>query len=590
MSESKFAQFENLNIDSSIKSALAKMNFVVPTPIQKLVIPPALERKDILGQAQTGTGKTTSFGIPVVQNVNASNKYVQAMVLTPTRELAKQVSDEIQQIADGSLDILPVYGGVNINAQIKRLDAGATVVVGTPGRITDLMRRGKLKVDRISMLVLDEVDEMLDMGFYQDVEDIFVRLPEKKQTMLFSATLPEKIQRLGRRFLKKPVILSTSDDNVMSTTTEHYFYEVFDRERAERLADVIDYEDIERGVIFCKTKSEVDRVDRVLKGKGFNIDKLHGDIAQNVRDAVMKKYKSGILRLLVATNVAARGIDVHGVTHVINYHMPQDPEKYVHRTGRTGRAGKAGVSITFVTPSEYWDLMKIQEKNDLPIIKKALPNKNELFQKRVQIMIDKIKEEMTKSDYKDIYKIVKKRIPFLWRGKALALLIKKGIERGDDLLNLNGVKKSRSSAKTFDSAKRPVSTRNSSTTKSRNITDSFVKLFINIGKNHKVGVQSLKDLCLNKAKVKESEMGRIFIKDKYSFINVKKGSEKKIIKKLSGIEINNFKVNVEVSHNSRGNDNKNKRVNKSNANRSSISKAPEKKKSSNARSYSTKSK
>ncbi len=583
MSESKFAQFENLNIDSSIKSALIKMNFVVPTAIQKLVIPPALERKDVLGQAQTGTGKTASFGIPIVQNVDPSKKYVQAMVLTPTRELAKQVSDEIQQIANGSLDILPVYGGVNIAMQIKRLDAGAGVVVGTPGRITDLMRRGNLKVDRIAMLVLDEVDEMLDMGFYQDVEDIFVRLPDKKQTMFFSATLPEKIQRLGRRFLKKPEIISTSNENVMSTTTEHYFYEVFDRERADKLADVIDYEDVERGVIFCKTKSEVDRVDRVLKRKGFNIDKLHGDMAQNVRDAVMKKYKSGTLRLLVATNVAARGIDVHGVTHVINYHMPQDPEKYVHRTGRTGRAGKAGVSITFVTPSDYWDLMKIQEKNALPIIKKTLPNKKELMMKRVQIMIDKIKEEMTKSDYKDIYKMVKKRIPFLWRGKALALLVKKGIERGDDLLNLNGVSKSRVSLKTGRSTAtiRPVAVK-----RPTGSADDFVKLFINIGKNHKVGVNSLKDLCLEKAKVKESEIGRIFIKDKYSFINVKKGSEKKIIKKLSGDTFNNFKINVEVSHNSNSGDRK--RSNKSSSNRPSASKPTATKKKSSSRSYSTK--
>ena len=381
MSKKVFEKFSTMPLHDSVRSSIAALGFDTPTPIQLLVLPDALKGRDILGQAQTGTGKTLAFSIPIVQNVDPSKKFVQAFVLTPTRELAKQVTGEIEKLSKGSsIRVVSVYGGVSMKNQIDALKKGSQVVVGTPGRIWDLIRQKELKLNRTKIAVLDEVDEMLDMGFYDEVEVIFSKLPRERQTMFFSATIPPKIQRLGRAHLKRPAMHSTcDDDNKVADTTEHVFYEILDKERFDRLCDIIDAESIRLGIVFCRTKMETERVYRNLVRRGYKAESLHGDLPQGKREDVMRKYRSGDLNLLIATNVAARGIDVQGVSHVINYHIPLDAEIYVHRTGRTGRAGSFGQSITFVSPSEYYDLLKIQEGNNLEIVKRELPDKNAVF-------------------------------------------------------------------------------------------------------------------------------------------------------------------------------------------------------------------
>jgi len=519
---SNFKQFSTMPVSDQLRQAIAEMGFTEPTPIQELVLPHGLKKRDILGQAQTGTGKTLAFSLPIIELIDQTAKYVQAIVLTPTRELARQVTAEMEKLAVGSqLQLLTIYGGASMDKQINALKRGAQVVIGTPGRVCDLIRQKKLKLDKVSMAVLDEVDEMLDMGFYDEVRTVFAKIPKERQTMFFSATIPPRIQKLGRTYLKRPVILSTSDEKVMADNNEHLFYEVKDRERLNALCDIVDYEQVELGLVFSRTKIEADRIYRELRKRGYSVEALHGDLPQSKREQVMKKYRSGKLELLIATNVAARGIDVQGVTHVINYHIPLDAEVYVHRTGRTGRAGASGKSITFVSSSEYYDLVKIQEANDLHIKNCTLPDKNELFTRRMEKMLDKLKKELATADIKETYKIVKKKIPFFWRGKALAFLVKKYTEAGYSFMDA-GTAASASAGDT-------------------------VRLFINLGKNHGIDIRSMKDLFIKNGGVTAADLQKIDILERYSFVNVAKGKESSVIKKLSTSKFKTYKINVEVS-------------------------------------------
>jgi len=529
MSRKNFEKFSTMPLQEGIRSSIVALGFDTATPIQQLVLPDALKGRDILGQAQTGTGKTLAFIIPILESIDAKKKFVQAFVLTPTRELTKQVAGEIKKLSKGSATrVVSVYGGVSMKSQVNALCRGSQVVVGTPGRVLDLIRQKKLKLGRTKIAVLDEVDEMLDMGFYEEVEEIFSSLPGERQTMFFSATIPPRIQRLGRAYLKRPAMHSTCDDeNRVADTTEHVFYEILDKERFDRLCDIIDAESVRLGLVFCRTKMETERVYRNLCRRGYKAESLHGNLPQTKREEVMHKYRSGNLDLLVATNVAARGIDVQGVSHVINYHIPLDVEVYVHRTGRTGRAGSSGRSITFVSPSEYYDLLKIQEGNNLDIVKRELPDKNVVFEKRMERMLDKLKEKIQGENVRDAYKMVKKVIPFSLRGRALAFLVKKYMDNGYNFLQED--EKGR-----------------------RGGTASSVRLFINIGKNHDVSAAVLTDFLVKKGKLKEEELIKLIVLDKYSFASVKAGCDKKLMRNLSGKKIGRYAVNIEESREKRG--------------------------------------
>ena len=353
--------FEKFNLSKETMESVSEIGFEEPTPIQISAIPLIMEGRDIVGQAQTGTGKTAAFGIPIAERLQKGKKPF-AIILEPTRELAVQVAQEIHKIGKHKkITVLPVYGGTSLDRQIKTLQRGVNVIVGTPGRIIDHLNRKTLSLSEIKIVVLDEADEMLDMGFLEDIEKILKTIPSERQTLLFSATIPQPIMNIAKRYMRSPEKIRVNTKDVIIPQIKQIFYEVRFEDKINALSRLLDVEDPPLAIVFCHTKRDVDEVSAKLDEMGYNAGALHGDFTQAKRDEVMDKFKRGMLDILVATDVAARGLDIKDVTHVINYSIPQNPDSYVHRIGRTGRAGKSGIAITFVTPREYRHLRLIEK-------------------------------------------------------------------------------------------------------------------------------------------------------------------------------------------------------------------------------------
>ena len=366
--------FEDFNLSKETMKSISEIGFEEPTPIQVSAIPLIMNNSDIVGQAQTGTGKTAAFGIPIAERYQNGRKPF-AIVLEPTRELAVQVAQEVHKIGRyKNIRVLPVYGGASIEMQIKALQQGVNVVVGTPGRVIDLLNRRILSLSEIRIVVLDEADEMLDMGFIEDIETILKATPEERQTLLFSATIPQLIMNIARRFMRSPEKIQVNMKEVVVPKIKQTFYEVREEDKVHALSRILDVEEPQLAIVFCHTKRKVDEVSMQLSQLGYNAGAIHGDYTQARRDDVMNKFKRGMLDILVATDVAARGLDIKNVTHVINYGIPQHPDSYVHRIGRTGRAGKSGIAITLVTPREYKHLRLIEKTARTIIDRKKLPS------------------------------------------------------------------------------------------------------------------------------------------------------------------------------------------------------------------------
>jgi len=360
--------FAELGLSEPLLEALRRLGYEDPTPIQEQAIPELLSGKDVIGQAQTGTGKTAAFGLPMLQFVDPEDPEVQALVLTPTRELCIQVTQAIRAYGEHrGVGVVAVFGGAPIRSQVAQLKAGAQVVVGTVGRVMDLMNRHDLVLSSARYMVLDEADEMLDLGFLEDVETILSRAPSGRQTALFSATMPPEIKRLAEKGMYEPVTIKVQAATLTIDTVEHFHVEVTDREKATVLADVIEREHPDQAIVFVRTKIGVDRLARALGDKGVRVKALHGDMSQGTRDGVMLAFKNGRERVLVATDVAARGLDISGVTHVVNYDLPNSPEIYVHRIGRTGRVGRSGRAITLITAKQRPDLEAIERHASITI-------------------------------------------------------------------------------------------------------------------------------------------------------------------------------------------------------------------------------
>ena len=369
------ASFQDLGIAPSILRALTDMGFEEPSPIQVQAIPLLLAGRDVIGQAQTGTGKTAAFAIPALQRCDADGRGPQALVLTPTRELALQVAEEVARIgAQLGTREAAIYGGQPIERQIRALRAGADVVVGTPGRLLDHLRRGTLRLSGVRTLVLDEGDEMLDMGFIDDIEAILQAAPAERLTAIFSATVPAPIRRLAQRYLRDPVHLHVMPERLVAPSIAQHYYELRGVERSDALCRILDVEDVGRAIIFCRTKRGVDELAAVLQARGYPCEAIHGDFAQSQRLRALARFREGQSPLLVATDVAARGLDVEAVTHVINYDIPASPEAYVHRIGRTGRAGRVGVALTLVQLREMNLLRQIARVTQARIARRPLPS------------------------------------------------------------------------------------------------------------------------------------------------------------------------------------------------------------------------
>jgi len=376
------------------------MGFEESTPIQEKAIPIALEGRDLIGQAQTGTGKTAAFSIPLIQNIDTKEENIVALIMTPTRELAIQVAEEIAKLSRfKGLRTLPIYGGQDIVKQIRALRQKPQIIIGTPGRLLDHINRKTIRLDKVQTVILDEADEMLDMGFLDDINTILSKCPEERQTMLFSATMPPNIKKLADTYLKNPEHVSVVPKQVSAPSVEQYYMEVQEQQKFEILSRLIDMEAPDLAIIFGRTKRRVDELSEALKKRGYSAEGLHGDLSQNQRDMVMRKFRDGSIDVLVATDVAARGLDVSGVTHVFNFDLPQDPESYVHRIGRTGRAGKEGVAITFVTPRETDHLHLIERITRHRITKRPLPSMAEAIEGKQRATAERLIEVLEQDDF-----------------------------------------------------------------------------------------------------------------------------------------------------------------------------------------------
>jgi len=491
-------KFKELGLSEPILKELQKKGFEEPTEIQSKIIPILLKEKmDIVGQAQTGTGKTAAFGIPIIEQLDKSSKHTQALILTPTRELAIQVSEEINSFkGKKKLQILPVYGGQSITDQIRRLQNGVDIIVGTPGRILDHIRRKSINLNEVKYVVLDEADEMLNMGFIEEVETILKEITPERRTLLFSATMPDSIMRIAKKHMKEFRLISTKSIQLTADLTDQIYFEVNDADRFEALCRIIDMEADFYGLIFCRTKVAVDELVNRLIDRGYDAEAIHGDLSQQQRERTLEKFKKKRSNILVATDVAARGIDVMNLSHVINFSLPQEAEAYVHRIGRTGRAGKKGIAITFISPSEYRKLMFIQKIAKTTIRKEKIPRVADIVnikKSRIQSEIERIIDEKSHTEYlKAAKNILKDNNP----EEILAAIIKYSFDREFDETRYREI--------------HDVSVDRKGTT----------RLFVSLGKKDGMMPRKLVKMINNETNIPAGRINDVKILDSFSFLTV----------------------------------------------------------------------
>ncbi|WP_353893223.1 DEAD/DEAH box helicase [Proteinivorax hydrogeniformans] len=392
--------FFEFGLRTETTKALTDMGFEEATPIQDQAIPIAISGADMIGQAQTGTGKTAAFGVALAEKLEEENNKVQGIVLTPTRELAIQVAEELNKICQHTkIKTLPIYGGQDIGRQIKALKRGPQIIVATPGRLMDHMRRRNIRLDNIKMVVLDEADEMLNMGFVEDIEFILNEIPTQRQTLLFSATMPKAIKELSNKFLVNPKHVAIKPKKMTAPNIEQEYIEVPEKQKFDVLCRLLDIHLPELAIVFGRTKRRVDELSEGLNKRGYSAEGIHGDLTQGKRDSVMRRFKNGSIEVLVATDVAARGLDITGVTHVYNFDIPQDAESYVHRIGRTGRAGKTGLAITFATSREMAHLKSVEKVSKGKITRRPIPSFSEAIEGQKKMTVEKLLSTVESDDY-----------------------------------------------------------------------------------------------------------------------------------------------------------------------------------------------
>ena len=528
-------KFDELNIDERILRAIEDMGFEETSPIQTQAIPAVCEGIDVVGQAQTGTGKTAAYTIPMLMKIDPQIKKPQAIVLCPTRELAVQVAEEIRKLAKYMSDIkvLPVYGGQEIVRQIKSLKTGVQIIVGTPGRVMDHMRRKTVKFDNINMVILDEADEMLDMGFREDMETILTETPEDRQTVMFSATMPKAIMDIARNFQKDARIIKVVRKELTVSIIEQFYYEVRPKNKTEVLCRLIDIYNPRLSVVFCNTKRQVDELISELKGRGYFADGIHGDMKQQQRDRVMDDFRSGKVDILIATDVAARGIDVDDVDMVFNYDIPQDEEYYVHRIGRTGRAGRSGMALSFISGKEVYKLKDIERYCKTKILAKPVPSLDDVKNTKLDNMFDKIRQTIEEGGLTDMVNLVEEHVnqeeytSMDMAAALLKMLIGDTLDREDEVEEFH-----------FDTDK----------------DDSrMVRLFINIGKKDKIKPANILGAIAGESGMPGKLVGAIDMMDNYTFVDVPAIHAEKILKAMNdNVQIKGRRVNVEKANQSRG--------------------------------------
>jgi ATP-dependent RNA helicase DeaD len=529
--------FHEIGLGPELLRAVEELGFSTPTPVQKKTIPLILNSSnDLVVLAQTGTGKTAAFGLPVLQMSDISATRLQTLVLCPTRELCMQITADLTSYSRfmTGFRVVPVYGGTSILNQIRAVQANPHVIVGTPGRLMDLIRRKVLKLSGVRWVVLDEADEMLTMGFKDDLDAILAETPGERQTLLFSATMPQGISEIARKYMNSPEEVSLGMRNSGADNISHEYYMVHAKDRYEALKRIVDINPSVYGIVFCRTRMETKEVADKLMQDGYNADALHGDLSQAQRDYVMNRFRIRNLQLLVATDVAARGLDVQDLTHVINYNLPDDPEIYVHRSGRTGRAGKAGVSVSLIHTRELnriRDLEKITRKS---LVRKLVPGGIEICEKQLLNLVDKI--ENTIIDQENIEKflpVIYKKLEWLGREELIQHFIS---------FEFNRFLESYRDAPDLNNLQREI--RQRSETKE---TVTFCRLHINLGIRHGLNAGSLIAWINRHSEGRRIEIGRIEILRNFSFFEVDCARADQMVKELEGSEFDGIRVLVEYS-------------------------------------------
>ena len=505
---SELTSFADLGLSAQTIAAIEAKGFEEPTKIQAACIPLLLkDQVDVIGQAQTGTGKTAAFGLPILEIVDPTLLSVQALILAPTRELAVQNAEEINSVkGNRRLEIAAVYGGASMELQLRKLRRGVHVVVGTPGRILDHLRRGTLKLSELKFVVLDEADEMLDMGFIEDIEEVLKQTPEQKRMLCFSATMPAPIQRLAERFMHEPHVVRIQQDALTSNLTDQIYVEVKESDKFEALTRIIDMEESFYGIVFCRTKLQCDEVGRKLMDRGYDAEPLHGDLSQKQRENILHKMKERTISIIVATDVAARGIDISDLTHVINYTLPEDPEAYIHRIGRTGRAGKTGIAITFVAPREFRRFSFIKKVSKNEIRRESVPEAHDIIQtKRSRIITDLSALSQEDIEFSPFYPIAEQ----ILEGKKAESLIASLLEHfyKDELDATKYQQLSGGRGRDRDERQRPQE------------NSGFTRLFIARGRKDGLDKRMLVDYLIEQVGAEDRDIQDVSVRDDFSFVS-----------------------------------------------------------------------
>ena len=538
--------FSDIKLNENIAKSLDELGFISPTPIQSKTIPLLLDTKqDLIGAAQTGTGKTAAFGIPSIHLTDTSDKSVQTLILCPTRELCIQITKDLKKYSKyvKGIQIVPVYGGASMETQIRALKKGSQIVVGTPGRTKDMIKRKKLSLVSIDRVVLDEADEMLSMGFKEDLDFILSKATAGVQKLLFSATMPKKVTSIIKNYMKNPVTIAVDPVNTAATNVLHQYHVVQAKDRYETVKRIADINPNIYGIVFCRTRRETKVVSNRLMVDGYNADALHGDLSQSQRDEVMNRFRKSQLQLLVATDVAARGLDVNNLSHIINYNLPDDPEIYTHRSGRTGRAGRTGISIAIVHSRELRRLKDIEKISGVTFSKELVPTGEDICKKQLYALIDKIKNiEVDNEKIEPFLSSIHKKLDGLDRDQLIKHFVYAEFSR------FISYYKNARDVNVF-SAKKSSRSRTDRKSRGRNNSskNNFTRFHINIGTKHRLNPLKLISLINESLNSDIHEIGKIEILKTFSFFEIDSIVSQELLETLNETKFNNVKVKVDIS-------------------------------------------
>ena len=532
--------FKSLGLNAQLLKAVENLGFESPTEVQHKVIPILLENNtDLVALAQTGTGKTAAFGFPILQKINTENRNTQGLIISPTRELCLQITNDMTTYGQGlkNLNIVAIYGGASITEQAKKIKRGAQIIVATPGRLKDMIKRKMVNIRSIEYCVLDEADEMLNMGFYEDIKDILKNTPNDKDSWLFSATMPPEVNVIAKKFMHDPKEITVGTKNSSAKNISHQYYIVGARERYSALRAVISLNTDIFGCVFCRTKIETQKVADKLIKDGYKAAAIHGDLSQNQRDAVMQSFRKKKIQLLIATDVAARGIDVDDITHVINYQLPDEIEIYTHRSGRTGRAGKQGTSVIFITKSDQRKIRMIENKLQIKLAKQEMPSNETIISNKVTHWINQIKNTPVKSDLNNYFSDAIESLKDIDKETLIELILSHEFKNFDFNPKLNDSRERNVEQRVnFDRSDRKI-----------NAPQDKDRFFINVGARDQYEWQTLKDFLRSFLKLGQEDVFQVEVMKNFSFFSTHKNHRDLVLKSFDNLIMDERKVNVELT-------------------------------------------